>query len=269
MTLVDTRPIPIRFSALKQIALSPAHCHDAIVAEREDTLAMRIGRGVHAMLFDQPITVWEGPVRRGKAWDAFKAEHDGEEILNVSERDQSKRIADAVKSHEIASRLLFDGTRLEHRFDFRFMGRLCRATPDAFGSHHLVDLKTHRRQDPERFVKSATFMAYHAQVAWYQESLRAASLSSADDVYIVAVESIRPFPVTVYKLSEGALDMGRRAFRLWFEQLLGCEQSNQWPAYAQDVIPFHVEEPTVLVFPDEDNPPDPDWVTGDNESEAA
>lgn len=269
MTAIDPRTIPVRFSALKNMALSPAHYLDSLLHDGDDSLARRIGRGVHALLFGLPVAVYEGKVRRGKEWEAFKANAAGE-ILNVTEHDQSRRVVDAIRNNADASALMFGADiKNEHKFMWRTLGRQCRGTPDAYGPRHLVDLKTHRRQKPEKFVSSAAWMGYHGQLAWYQNGLRAEGLSTADDVYIVAVESVRPFPVTVYRLTDEALDLGNRMWRGWLEQLLGCEQSEQWPAYAQSVIPFHVEQDTELVFAnDGDNPPDPEWIAGD-ESEAA
>jgi hypothetical protein len=58
----------------------------------------------------------------------------------------------------------------------------------------------------------------------------------------------------VFKLTEQAVDMGRRLYRLWLEQLAGCIESNQWPGYAQSVVDFDVapvdEEPFVLIGED-------------------
>ena len=272
--IVDPRTVPVRFTRLKNIASSPAHYFDSVQHDGDDSLARRIGRGVHALLFGQPVAVWTGKVRRGKEWDAWSAEHSGKVVLNIKERDHAGAVANAVRSDPQARELLFaDGTKLERTIEWRVNGRLCRGTPDAYNRRAVTDLKTHRRMPPARFISTATWAAYHSQVPWYANGL--ISLDEIDEdagQYIVAVESSRPYPVTTYRLTPGAIDMGQRLYTAWMETLATCEAANQWPAYAQSIQPFHVEEPTELIFGDEEDEPALDDIFGPvntEESEAA
>lgn len=239
---VDPRAVPVRFSHLKQMALSPAHYLEAVRTDRPDTLSMRLGRGVHSLLLDMPqrIAVFEGKTRNGKVWDAFKAEHEGKEILNRREHAQATAVATAIRNDKEASRLLFDGTTMERRIDWSYMGRACRSTPDAFSPTWVVDLKTARTSEPDRFVRQATWMSYHAQLAFYVGALRYSGLAAPSEAYLIAVESTPPHPVTVLRLTERALEYGERKVRLWFERLLSCEATNKWPGYVQSVSDFDV-----------------------------
>jgi len=246
--VIDLRTVPVRFSRLKKMALSPAHYLAAVQAgdDPSDSLAMRIGRGGHAILFGQPVALWTGKTRNGAAWEEFKIEHQGCEILNVKEHDQAASIVTALQKHDLASKLLsMPGSVVERPIDWAFMGRACRSTPDVRHSiyaNHIIDLKTARSTEPDRFVRAATWMHYHAQLAFYCDAVEFTTGERPAQAYIVAVESAPPYAVTVLRLTERALDQGARLCRLWFERLLSCEASNEWPAYAQSVVDFDVPD---------------------------
>ena len=244
---IDPRDVPVRFSTLKQFARSPAHYWHACQLGGDETLAMRLGSGAHALLFGKPIATWGGKVRNGKAWDAFKAQHDGTTILNQREAAEARDIADAVRSNELAARLLND-VITEQTLHWTWQGRKCRSTPDARSTYTVVELKTTKCADPDRFSRDAMWRHYHAQLAFYLDAVREAGLGAPREAYIVAVESSPPYPVTVLRLTERAIDQGRRMCRLWFEQLLACEAANQWPGYAQSIVDFDVPDPDVEVM---------------------
>ena len=239
--IIDPRTVPVRFSRLKRFSQSAAHYHAACQWDDDDTLSRRIGRGAHAILFNTPLVVWHKR-RQGKAWEAFETEHAGREILTESEHLQALAIANAIRRHPIAAPLLFDGTALERSLSWKIDGRSCTGTPDSVGPGRVVDLKTARTTEPDRFTRQATWMHYHAQLAWYQDGLELAGKQRPAECYIVAVESVAPYAVTVLKLTERALDAGRKLNRLWWERLRACESANAWPPYAQSVIDFDVPD---------------------------
>jgi hypothetical protein len=254
--MTDPRTAPVRFSNLKHIASSPAHYLASLQGDYGDSLARRIGSGTHALLFGQPVAVWRGKVRRGKEWDEWREANEAATIVNAKEYEQAMAITTAVRSSELARSILFaPGTILERRHEWRVNGRLCAGTPDAYNRRAVIDLKTHRRMPPAKFINAARWMAYHSQVSWYADGLASIGLVDEDAAqFIVAVESSAPFAVTVYQLTTEAIDLGKRLWRGWMEQLATCEQSDQWPAYAQCIVPFHVEQDVELDFGDTDPP---------------
>lgn len=237
--VVDPRTVPVRFSHLRHLSQSPLHYWHAVQVDGDPTRPMRLGVGAHAMLFEQPVVLYPGKVRNGKEWDAFKAEHEGVPILSHSEWDRATSLAAAVRGNELAMQVL-TGTVKEQVIEWSFLGRACRSTLDARGTYHLVDVKTTKCADPDRFARDAVFRHYHAQLAFYADAVKESGLGDPREAYIIAVESQPPFPVTVLKLTERALDQGRRLCRLWFERLLACEAANDWPGYAQSVVELDV-----------------------------
>lgn len=237
----DTRAIKMRFSVLKHMAKAPVHVLDAMKSDNgeiepmPDTRPMRVGFVGHALLLGGEFTVWPGQ-RRGKKWDEFEAAHANDRIVTQSEYDDARRIADAVLSHSDAAELL-NGER-EKELEWSVLGRQCVGHLDVLNREHgrVVDVKTCMTSHPDRFAKQAMWMGYHAQLAWYLDGAK------VRDAYVIAVESKRPYPVTVLKLSERAIEQGRKLCRLWMERFLACEEAGRWPGYCESIVPFDVPD---------------------------
>lgn len=240
---IDPREVPVRFSNLKQMAKSPAHYLWAVQNGTEQTLSMRLGSGVHAHLFDQPIAIFTGKVRNGANWKQFQRMHSHKTILSVREYDYAATVARAVKANRDASGLLFGNeTVRETQVDALVQMRSVRCTPDVRHPSYIVDLKTTKCSEPERFNRDGVFMAYHAQLAWYLDTVVASGLGTPSAAFIVAVESTPPHPVTVLELTDQAIEQGRKMCRVWFERLLGCERANAWPGYTASIAQFDVPQ---------------------------
>lgn len=259
---VDPRSVPLRFHNLRAMAQSGAHCYQSFQSGRLESLAMRLGSGTHAMLFGQPVVLWNQPAKKGKgkaprsgeAWAEFQAANSGAVILNRKEHDRARAIADALLDNTDASRLLFaPGTLHESTIRWVQQGRERQSTPDCRGPSHLVELKTTRCAEPGRFQRDAMFRGYHAQLADQSAAIEASTGSKPSEVYVVAVETVEPYVVQVLQLTPRALEQGERLCRVWFERYMACEAANQWPGYCASVTAFDVPDDEIgLVFPGSD-----------------
>lgn len=237
----DPATIPVRFSNLRSMARSPLHYWDAVQLGREDTLAMRLGRGAHAMVLGEPVIKWTGKTRQGGKWETFKREHADKEILNAKEWAQAEGIANAIRRHPLAAKLLFDGTVLEQTIEWEWLGRKCSSRPDSRAAGlRVLDLKTTRCADPEKFRWDAIRQGYHGQLAFYGLADAYLTGKQPDELYAVAVESKRPYPVTVFRLTDEDRIAGEKLCRKWFERLLTCEASDCWPAYTDAIVSLEV-----------------------------
>jgi hypothetical protein len=232
---------PVHFSLLKSMSSSPMHYKHAVENDRAETLALRLGRAVDALLFGTCGVVGFDGARRGPEWKAFAEANAGAICLNKTELAQVRGMAATLEANDEAMRLLAAGER-QRTLKWKIGGRQCEGTPDVFTKDNLVELKTCRSSHPMRFVWDGRRMAYHAQLAWYREALLQCGLASPAFTYIVAVESKAPHPVTVFELTDRALDEGNRTWRLWFERLRASEESDAWPPYAESIVPFDVPE---------------------------
>src|SRR6185312_3195230 len=97
-TATMTRDVPfaeylaidaLHFGALKVLDLSPLHYRHHLRAPREESEAMTLGRLVHGLVLSgvapEDVAFYDGPVRRGKVWEAFAAEHAGKSIVLKSQ----------------------------------------------------------------------------------------------------------------------------------------------------------------------------------------
>lgn len=251
MGVVIPPPEPIRYSRLKLMGQSPAHYQSATV---EETYSMERGSAVHALVLEtQEVLPWDKLTKAGKSaprtgdeFQAFEAEHPGAIILTAAEYRQAKAQADAVRSNALAMRLL-SGQR-EQEIAWRVGNRSCAGRPDAFGGDFVTELKCTVSAHPERFAWQARKMGYLGQLAWYGDGLMLAGRAAPEAHYIVAVEQRAPYVTTVFRLTPEAVEQGRRAYRTWFEQVLVCEASNEWPGYCQSVVPLDAFEADQLDF---------------------
>ncbi len=251
--LVDPRTLPVRFSRLKWFSRSAAHYQWSAQSEWPRSLALRMGSGVHAGLFlDKPLVCYDG-IRNGKAWKAFEARHTELDavILNAKEYATAVGIVASVRRHERAMSLLFDGTTIEHRFDWSSGGRACSSTPDAYvAGVRNTDLKSTRTAEPRRFMRDAVERHYHSQLYFYDDAIEAYTGKRPADSFIVAVENVAPFPVVVLRMPAETQEVGAKLCGLWWAQLRAAELANYYAGYVEsDIeleIPQYGHEPVVV-----------------------
>lgn len=264
-----TELLPLRFSSLKRMGESPAHYRAALERPFRPTAAQRLGTAVHRLTFENaPINVFDGAARRGKAWDAFEAEHaDDDSIITAPELATAKAMRDALWRDSDARRLLSKapGVSIEETIRWSIGKRECQGTPDVASPRYVVDLKTTDNADPRKWTgRYGTIRkySYHAQVDWYRygASLTGGEQTEPEEGYLVAVESRWPHVVQVYRLDPSEFEAGRMLWRSWFETLRVCEESDFWPGYSQQIV--------TVCAPDDDGAM-PDLVFGDEAEEAA
>lgn len=258
------------FSTLKALETSPLHYRRACDHERADTASMRLGRITHAAVLtpDVPadVAIWDGGVRRGKAWDEFVAAHPGATIVKRDELATAERMRAAVMAHPVARALLTGG---EGEVTMRWTspeGVLCRARADYLTRDGgLVELKTTRFATPRAFMREAASRSYHAQVAFYQDGLDACGVEAGTERYMIAVENVEPHDVTVHVFGQDKLDAGRRVADRWMKTIAECTASGYWPGAGGTGV---VDEP-LPAWAMADGLPDADLSGLEEEGEAA
>ena len=249
-----TAALPLRHSHLRLCGTrSPAHCHHARSGGEDDpTDAMERGSGLHGLLLGPPGSVvgWEdGRPRRGKDFDAFRDEHPDALILTAAAFGALTPMVAAVQAHPVAGPLCSRAgfPIIEQTILWTQRGGLvCRATPDVIrvgqGARiDIVDVKTTADATPDHFAWHARRMGYTTQMAWYRRAVCAAHAvadAPPPDVtaWLVVIEAKAPHIVTVWRLTDAALDAADRRLDEWLGVYVGCEQSGDWPDYGEQVL---------------------------------
>jgi exodeoxyribonuclease VIII len=230
----------IHFSELKKMALSPLHYKAAIEKATEPTRAMSVGTIAHHIVLgertDKKLVVYRGGIRRGKEWDAFKAEHDGAEIVTVPEWDEGEAIAKAILADPVAAPFLKGQHEVPLEWDSAGMKFATRGV-DVIGDGFVAELKSTASAEPGRWQRLALNMFYHVQMVMYREGAASRSLVAPDcPLYVIGCESKPPYPVTVLHLTPAMIELAQKTIAIWTERLRSCEENNFWPGYAQSVV---------------------------------
>jgi len=233
---------PVRFSNLKRMSQSPAHYRHYLANPTKQTRAMLFGDALDAMLFGhKEIVIFDGASRRGKAWTTFADENPEAVLLLASEHEQVRGMAASVQANSSAMELLTGS--IQETIWWKIGERECRGTPDAFTVNRVVELKTTRNGNPNKFQTDGRYMGYHAQLVWYFDGLRTLARIKQDaSCLIVAVESAAPYPITIFQLTQRAIVEGAKLWNLWFSRLMVCEETNCWPAYSEAIVPFETPD---------------------------
>lgn len=243
----------LHFSTLKHFGRSAAHYRYYAEHGTEPTAAMHLGTAIHNIVLESGdgIVMFDGASRRGKAWEAFKAEHDPDAIvLTGSEFETAAAASASVLAHPRATELLH-GLK-ERQINWTRGNKNCRGTVDAVNGN-MVELKSTSDARPEFFSRLAMKLHYYAQLAWYVDGYNrnvtvdpVGARPVIDRAFIVAVETSPPFVVQTFELTQDALDFGRKQYHLWLEQLAVCEASGDWPGYVQSDVPLDAPEEFAL-----------------------
>jgi hypothetical protein len=221
MSFADYRAIKaINASAIKQgvksMAAMQAELTDAQDDEGINLSHLDLGTAIHAMML-QPeldgVTCYDGPVRRGKAYDAFVEANPGKLIMTQSDYNAARvHSSGAMKSrtirgllHRAECEMVLTWGSDDAKYggvDVRYKARL-----DAYDSTNgiLIDIKTSRDIDAMRFGKAFFGLGYDIQLAWYRRGLRAHGLP-CNAVKVIAVENGDQVDSVVFDVPSAQID---------------------------------------------------------------
>lgn len=255
----------LNWSSLKLLKKSPAHFRHNQLERSEDTDARKLGRCTHLAVFEperfrNEVVLWDGGTRRGKLWDAFQAEHAGQEILTETEWKQVQAIQQSVRNHPLAAPYLTGGQcevsmfwthKRPQGIDTPAYEVECKGRID-FRTAVIADLKTTRDASPAGFARESWRYGYHTQAAWYVDGIK--ELTGLELPYvIVAVETAAPHVVSVFPVPPHVLQTGRMEYRQLLDTWHRCQSTNSWPAYLDG--PSELELPQWATNEDVDEDP--------------
>lgn len=158
------------------------------------------------------------------------------------EYEQIKAMAEALRTHHLASSLLCRGdVQAEQSLFWRDeeWGITRRARLDALrvpGPGNMLncpvvaDYKSTTCAEPGAFTRDAARYGYHMQDAWYRDAVTAL-LGDEPEFFFVAQEKTPPYLVSVIQLDDAAVAAGRRRNAQAMEIFRDCQAVDIWPGY--------------------------------------
>jgi hypothetical protein len=223
-------------SGMKRLLDCPAR----FKVEQTDSAAMRLGRLIHAIAFDQPhnftIKDWDGRTKDGKARSAEVAEQ-GLEIVDQDDWNTAQGITDALKANQLAHSMLFQG-RVKHEVSAFWTdeetGVELKCRFDSLSSDwRICDLKSTTYAKPEAFAKSAATYGYFTAAAQYRAG--AAAFGADAEFILVAVEKTPPHFISVVGINDFDLELGERLRRKAIRLYADCMERDHWPDYSGQI----------------------------------
>jgi hypothetical protein len=237
----------LRHSELSKMAVSPLHYRHSV---DNPTKSKSIGRASHTRVLEPEraetdLVVFNGKVRRGKEWEAFKSENEGREILNPAEMAQVNSIAEGVRRNERAVALI-EAARKEITLVFDGPhGIRCKARIDLLhetpGGVIIADLKTAKDVTERRFSRAVWDYYYHSQMAFYWDAACACGFDVVNAM-IIAAQNQAPHDCVMYDATD-IVPQGRYLYNDWLDKLNQCQVSKTWPGVQGQLGPIRLEAP--------------------------
>jgi hypothetical protein len=139
---------------------------------QEDNKNFMLGRYFHQYILEpekaKRTLHLDVKVRRGKAYDEFKAEHDVTDVLLTHEKTQMETLADRLMTIKDFRDLIFEsGVEYEVPAVGKLFGLEWKGKADIVGSNHIIDLKT--SGDISSFKWKVNTFNYDSQAYIYSE----------------------------------------------------------------------------------------------------
>lgn len=225
---------------------SPAHLKAKIdFPDNDDTESKRFGRASHCAIlepdeFEKRYGCAPAGDGRSKAVQQAKAQLELQygpgRVLKPDDFADCLRIRDAIHRHPLAGPLIRSATARELTvvWNDAETGVRVKARLDARGAIAargvIIDAKSTEDARLDPFERSVYKYGYHRQGALYLEGANAHGFD-ADDYVIIAYEKEPPYALIVYRMTEGALDLGTEDNRRLLARYAQCLERNEWPAY--------------------------------------
>ena len=233
---------------IKRLLRSPAHFLAGRNTPSESTPAQRIGTAIHLAVLE-PVRFaaevvgspkFDRRTNAGKAAAAeFESLHAGKTLLDPTDFDLVRRVADSVHAHPGARELLAGGvSEMSMMWTDPQTGAPAKARVDRYRPDGgIVDLKSTEDASPAGFGRAIARYSYAAQAAHYR---RGAELLAGPVPFFafIAAEKEPPYAVGVYVLDPFAIDAAFARVTAAYERYMSCVQANEWPAYSPLIEPI-------------------------------
>lgn len=240
----------VNHSAIKQgIGRSMAHVWQYMNRPyTPPTDAMKLGTALHAWTLERAryselvavLPKFDARTTIGKqVRDGFYLENDGKTIITADDDLLVRSMSKAISAHPEARKLAAAKGRVEvvvvwddAETGLRLKAR-CDKVIDSTRPRLCVDIKTTQDASLDEWERSIFKYGYHTQAALYEEAW--ASRGEAISFVFLVVESDAPHGVSVDRLDEPAMQVGRDLVRQAIRDIAECKKTGVWPGYPSGV----------------------------------
>lgn len=265
-------------TGIKKIIKSPKAYQYFMEEASKKTKDLVIGQLLHCMILE-PDKVTErfkraefsGTTTEGKA-ERADAKAKGLELVPASDFDECVEMAESVLNHETAGVLFTEELKRNCEVEYYFTKDVngttipCKAKADQRflfpdGSACILDIKTCRDEflHPEELQKVIFNMGYYIQAAWYLDNDKLCNPDNpANDFYFVFVSKSQPHLVTVFRLDEAWIELGRKEYQKGMEIYAECLRTGEYPTGCEDKlftlpVPAYAYKPKAVEVEDEED----------------
>lgn len=210
--------------------------------DMEPTPAMEFGTAVHSLVLGGPgiVPIDAEDWRTKAAKDARAAVRaDGGVALLTDDFQRAQNMADAVRAHPVAAKLLSTADHTEVVIRWEERGVPCKAKLDLIAGRFGADLKTTDNAHPQAFGRSVAKYGYHTAQAFYTAAMKAAGIVDPRFVFI-AVEKQPPHLVSALVLDDYAVSLARQTVNAALELYKTCAETDTWPGYGDALQPVQL-----------------------------
>jgi len=223
------------------IRYSPMHYFCFLNNPQPSTPEMVFGSAYHSdVLLDSAVAIFPGKTRNGKAWEAFRAEHEGETIITESQDEQIRAMRKALEANADAASLLYKSTAREVSIVGEIGGELvkCRLDLVAPEIEWIGDLKTCACASPSVWQRTHLYpYGYHRQAGLYSQLAVQADLFPANSLTWAWIlqEKSEPYASSVCIADQYDLDLGYGEIIRAIGIIQECRARGEWLGYADGV----------------------------------
>ena len=209
-------------SALKTLLISPAAYKEKYIDgfSSGSSDAMDLGSYVHALilephLVDTEFAVFPGKVRRGVAWEEFKAANKDKTIITSSQVAKANEMLEGYSNSDHAKKLIADNTGVPELSMFSEIdGVPVKIRTDFFTTNgDIVDVKTTNAPLSEADIQSVIRKySYDLSAALYVDVAKQYD-GKDHDFYFVFLSKQSGAPCRAFKASKKLLELGRKKYR--------------------------------------------------------
>ena len=217
----------------------------------EQTPAMAFGSACHKMIlepadFGNEYAIAPQVDRRtneGKtAWKAFCDDNQGKTVVTQGDADVMHEMELALERCPLANKLIRGKGETEASFFWTDPDtkEKCKIKCDRIVKYnrktYVVDYKTCKSADTNRFNNDIWKLGYHLQAGMYTEGvMRAKKLKKRPGFLFVAQEKEPPYAVNVIEVSEDVMKVGVAKFYELIEKYHECKMVDIWPGYCDGI----------------------------------